>query len=346
MASKPFVYSRQKKIIVIRLDALGDLILSVPFMANLKKAYPDTEITAVVRRYTAGVLKGNPSVDRIMIWPEKGGFLEKLKFAIKLRKENADAVISLSPVTKSIMLAAFAGGRNSISYVYTGRPLTNAFAKAVLGKCGEIDVAGTLEKGEKVPHEVLQTFSILEMMGIKDIEEFPAEIFPDKDSLDAAEKETGNDRYIGFHMSPKWLTCGWSEEALAGAIEKCVKDNVGFKAMLTYGGGDEKKIAENVGGILAERRIDFLSKGGLSFSDWAAFVSRCSSFVSTDTGALHCAAALGIPVLGVYEPSTFEHCSAQWAPWKTSCEILKKPEPSEAADIIADKVVLLLDNAR
>lgn len=327
------------RITVVRLDALGDLILSVPFFINLRRAFPDAEITAVVRRYASGALIGSPYVDRVLIYPEGGSVFAKASFAAGLRRGRPDLVFSLSPVTESYLVAAAAGGAVSVSYWYSGRPLSGLIVRSLFRRSCMIDVEGMLARGERVPHEVLQTFRLLELVGVEP-EEVAAEIFPGESSIRLAEEECGDERFVGLHLSPKWLTSGWSDSDLAGVVSAISGSRPEFRVMLTYGGHDERAIADRLRPLLGG--CDPLIKGGMPFSDWAAFVSRCSAFVSTDTGALHCAAALGVPVAAVYEPSTFDHCSAQWAPWMVRSKILRKPDPAAAPAEISAAVGELL----
>ena len=80
----------------------------------------------------------------------------------------------------------------------------------------------------------------------------------------------------------------------------------------------------------------------MNFSDWAGVVSKCKVFVSTDTGALHCATALKIPVVAVYESSTYDHCSEQWKPWMVEFKSIKKETPSEVSELAVSYIDFLL----
>ena len=215
------VFSEVKKILVIRLDAAGDLILSTPFFRNLRDNFPNAVITALIREYTQGVLVNNPNVDKLLVYPEKSNVLKRINFILSLKKENFDFAVSLSPIAKSFFLSFLVAGKRTFSYSYSGRFTANIIA-SLLGKCPKLDIAGLLSSGERVPHEVLQTFVILKSLGINP-KEYPLEAFPEAASFKFAESILPKLPAIGVHLSFKWLTGGWTEKDLAENHEEEIK---------------------------------------------------------------------------------------------------------------------------
>ncbi len=100
-----------KKILIIRTDRLGDVILSTPVIENLKFAYPDAHIAFMCRPYTREVLEGNPYLDEVIVYDKYGkqkSFFNSIKFAFNLRKEKFDCVIILHPTNRVHMISYFA----------------------------------------------------------------------------------------------------------------------------------------------------------------------------------------------------------------------------------------------
>ncbi len=332
------VFSEVKKILVIRLDAAGDLILSTPFFRNLRDNFPNAVITALIREYTQGVLVNNPNVDKLLVYPEKSNVLKRINFILSLKKENFDFAVSLSPIAKSFFLSFLVAGKRTFSYSYSGRFTANIIA-SLLGKCPKLDIAGLLSSGERVPHEVLQTFVILKSLGINP-KEYPLEAFPEAASFKFAESILPKLPAIGVHLSFKWLTGGWTEKDLAELV-KALKSGFPHASIVVTYGKLENSLAVSLKKLL--KNEDVIFAGDYSFSDWAAVISKCSVLVTTDTGALHCAAAMQTPPVCLYEASTFEHCSSQWAPWKIKSKILKKTDFKIAVEEILKSVGELID---
>ncbi len=319
------------KILVIRLDRVGDLILSTPFFHNLRKFFPDAAVTAVVRPYTGEVLKNNPNVDELLIYDPQAPFTERMSFIDRLRKSGFDLAVSLSPISSSYLMTFLSKARIRCSYVYSDRFFNRLLTKLILTHCPVIDVAGMLKRDGFVPHEVRQTFSIFESLGFT-AEETPLELFVSSGKPFAAGKN------IGIHLSQKWFTAPWVYDDFRSLVENILSSFKDFNVIITYGDA-EAELVDKVG--LKNERVIF--KGGMSFPDWAGEIGKNELFITTDTGSLHCAAAQGVKVVAVYEDSTFLHCSSQWAPWMVENEIVRKKESAPSIEEILTKSAKLLD---
>ena len=69
----------QKRILIIRPDRIGDVVLSTPIPRELKKTYPDCFIGVLLREYTNDIYANNPNVDKIIIDSEKKDLKSKIK---------------------------------------------------------------------------------------------------------------------------------------------------------------------------------------------------------------------------------------------------------------------------
>ncbi|MEI6845795.1 MAG: glycosyltransferase family 9 protein, partial [Candidatus Firestonebacteria bacterium] len=85
---KLFELAKVKHVLVIRLDKVGDLVLSLPVFENIKKTLPEAKITALVRSYNSGVLKNNPFVDEVLEY-------DRPKDREKFKHSNYDLALNL-----------------------------------------------------------------------------------------------------------------------------------------------------------------------------------------------------------------------------------------------------------
>jgi len=320
-----------KNILVIRLDRVGDLILSTPFFYNLRKMYSEANISAVVRPYTKDVLTNNPNIDEILIFNNEGKLKEKVGFIKKLRKTRWDLAISLSPVTSSYIMTFLSGAVTRVSYVYSDRIIPLFLTSLILNVRPVLNVQSELKKGNGVTHEVRQTFSVLKALGGSP-EEVPLKLFGYEDIQEA------NPRLIGIHLSPKWFTENWNYGDFDSMAEKILESCPCHNLLVTYGKQEEYLVDK----ISCIRNNRVVIKGGSSFCNWANDIAATDLFISTDTGALHCAVALGKKVVAVYEDFTFEHCSTQWAPWMVKNEVVRKKKSNKTIDEIVEKTMKLL----
>ena len=95
-----------RRIIVSRTDRIGDVVLSLPAFASLKKCFPDCELTAFVREYTAEVVRSFHAVDNICTYDPEESFLTTVG---KLKRIQADAILFLYPRFR-LAAAAFIAG--------------------------------------------------------------------------------------------------------------------------------------------------------------------------------------------------------------------------------------------
>ena len=94
---------KPKNILIIRFSALGDLVLSTPIFRELKRYFPDTEITLLTASGTGSVLKNNPHIDHF-IWHKRNETYSELKKLTKrLHKEShqiMDSISMVQPISK------------------------------------------------------------------------------------------------------------------------------------------------------------------------------------------------------------------------------------------------------
>ena len=127
-AMKPAPASPQK-ILIVKLSAIGDVIQTLPMLAALRRRFPEAEIDWVVEEEAAGLLKGYPGIDRVLVsrrksWQReirgKGRFAaalrEIIRFVKDLRKIEYDWVIDNHGVLKSGILVALCRGDKKIGY--------------------------------------------------------------------------------------------------------------------------------------------------------------------------------------------------------------------------------------
>lgn len=313
------------RIVVARLDKVGDTVLSTPFFYNLRRAFPDHDVIAVVKAYNADVLGNNPDVDSVEI----------VDAGHRPHLEKVAIAVALSPTAETYRLVAATRAPRRWGIVYSGRLLARLQTLRQLTDRTVVDVDGALRKGRPVPHEVRQMLQVLEQQGIK-TEEVPLRVFPTAADRTAADGAIPAGPLMGVHLSVRWFTDGWTLEDVDGLIRWLLEEFPRHRLLVTYGSLE----ADYARRLPRRERVHVL--GNLEFGAWAALIGRCHGYVSTDTGALHVAAAMGVPLVAVYEGATFNHCSQQWAPWMVRHEVVRKSGPAATHEAIGLGLARLL----
>ncbi len=108
---------KPKRVLVIRLDHIGDMVMTTPVFANLKREFPEAEICVLCRKLTQPIISDNKDVDRVIAieppWWSRGermSYWQLVCFVISLRKERFDIVFELHADPRNIFLARLIGG--------------------------------------------------------------------------------------------------------------------------------------------------------------------------------------------------------------------------------------------
>lgn len=330
-----------KKILFIRLDRIGDLILSTPLLKILKENNAGSKLFALVKPYTKEILEGNPYVDEVLIFPD--GKKERKVLLDRLRQEKFDLVAACSPTMETYILAWKTGAKERAGYTYSGRILPEILTKIFLTKVKVFDLDGAIKRGKSIPHEVEQVLEIAKMLDFKvesnDIE-FPV---PAEDIKWAEEltREKDFDRasaIAGIHLSIKWLETMREDELIRLFIE-IMEHFPEMPLVITYS-RQEEFLASRLRNYLQDedkaRRV--LIAGDFDLKRWAALLSKCSVVITTDTGATHVAASQKVPVICLYSKKTFQLCSRQWHPWKVEHRNLILGEPVDTIPEIINSI--------
>ena len=270
-----------KKILIRGANWLGDSVISIPVIRTVRKNYPDAYIGLVLRKGPAELLAALPYVNKIYLEGKDDRAVIKEKFDLGILLTN-----SFSSALKFWLW----GVKERIGYPaeYRGIFLTK-----------KVPLAG---KPRSI-HLSEEYFRILEAAGLKEFEKKPEFFIPEKNLLKAGEmlKETGfqnSELLIGVCPGATYGPAKiWPKERYLNVISYLIKEK-GAKIII-FGGSGETEIINYLlknqdfsDSIMASPDNDILTG--------AALIKKCRLFITNDTGPMHIAAALGIPVIAIF----------------------------------------------
>ncbi len=293
-----------KRILVIRTDLMGDVILSLPAVRALHRAYPAAHIDMLVLPANVGVIKQDPAITRIVtydpnIWRRPHAFLTPATYRAflgligGLRAAQYDLCLSLAGDWASVF-AFLSQARRRVGYRDEAYPffMTDpvpgrryrlhqheveyiaGLAKAAGGILEDEQREPTLVVSEQARAEVK---TLLEANGVAE-----------GDLLIAAHAGATNG------VAKRWPISHWS------ALADQLITEIGAKVILTGAASD----AEITGAVAARMRqipLDFAGK--TTIPQLAALLARCDLVISGDSGPLHMAGAVGTPVIALHGPT-------------------------------------------
>ncbi len=274
------------KILVVVLQRLGDVLLATPLIRSLKRAWPESQIDALVFADTAGILAGNPDLNSVVTMPQRPSAAQSLRLATRLWRRYALAI------------STQAGDRPTFFACAAGRIRVAPVEMRLTGHIKSFALNRTMPVAPRL-HRVLQTLQLAELLGIAPVPQVvcPAAVVP-PDSPQYA--------YALIHAAPmfrykQWTRDGWRK--LAQAIAKR-----GLQVIATGGpGARERAYLDDIWDGVDVLRLD----GRLSWGELTGLISRASLYVGPDTSVTHLAAASGRPTVALYGPTD----PSLWGPW-------------------------------
>lgn len=274
------------RILVIALRRLGDVLLTTPLIASVRRAWPDATIDALVFDDTAGILQGNLDVDGVIAMPARREFGRSLRMTATLWRQY-DLAISSQSGDRPTYFAIIAG-RQSVAPVearFSGR-IKRRFLQRSVG----------VEKGL---HRIEEMMRLADALGI---ERQPRVVAP------RAQPRPQTGRYAVVHAAPmfrykQWTVDGWRELAAALVAR-------GLTVVATGGpSASERQYLDSVwaGSGVAVTRMD----GMLDWGQLSGLLAKARVYVGPDTSVTHLAAVTGCPTVALYGPTD----PRLWGPW-------------------------------
>jgi heptosyltransferase-2 len=284
------------KVLVRAPNWVGDAVMAIPALEAIRRAQVNDEICILARPVVADVFLGQPFADRILEYDSREkhkGWLGREKLAGELRKEKFDVAVLLQNAFDAAWLAWRAGIPERIGYARDARGplLTKAIAVP--------------REGEIPKHESRYYLELLRRAGW--IDKTPA-IAPIRllVPVEARTKAESTLRQAGARQNA-WR-CAIAPGASYGAAKCWPPERFALLAdrlisecgadVIFFGTPGEKEIAARIFARMKSRAISLV--GETSMLDLAALFFSCSAFIGNDSGAMHVAAAAGLPVIGIF----------------------------------------------
>ncbi|MBV8171186.1 MAG: glycosyltransferase family 9 protein [Candidatus Eremiobacteraeota bacterium] len=329
IASKP-AYER---ILLIRTDRIGDLVLSTPAIASFRRSWPNARIEALVSDYNEPVLRYNRDIDGLHVLARSASREQARALASHLG-EGTDLAVALAPRTADYRLALWSRAPRRLGYVYRRRYLSRVAARVMLTQHGISEADPDLADrypDRPIAHEVHQVLALVRLAG--------GDVLTDALVLDVGEEARAFAAHlvpegsIGLNLAPRWFERDFGAGAVAELIVRLAAEHPGV--LVTYG-SDVVAEAAQVRAAVDTPRVRWL--GQADALNWAAAIGRCAVLVTVDCGAVHVAAAQGVPVIGVYERRYYRLTSQEWSPWRVPCVVLCKPPVGASPQPLIDDV--------
>jgi len=287
-------------ILIVKLSAIGDVVHTLPSLSALRKLYPKANITWVIEEAASDLIKDHPYLDRVIVSYRKQ-WLKDLKkgqvgktiagirsFIKEIRGRPYDLVIDFHGLLKSAVIVLLTSGRRKLGY-RSMQELSGLFLN------------------EKIPedmgkHAVLRYLDFPRYLGADCGEaEFPIPIQQEnRERVEELLKANRIDRKDGFVVVNPiafWETKLWEDEKFARLCDLIAEE---LKVRVIFTGSDFEKLCR-IQSLMTSPSINL--GGRTTIRDLAYLYQLSALLVTTDSGPMHLAAAVGTPVVALFGPT-------------------------------------------
>ena len=288
------------KILIVKLSSIGDIIHALPSLAAIRRALPDAEISWVVEKSSAEILRGNQFLSRVIEIDTKALRREKTlgetlllarEQLRELRASNFDVAIDFQGLLKSASIAKLSRAKRR--YGFARAALREPASRFLLTKTFEIEM-----KSHVVVKNLMLAQKALKISVPDSDFEFP--IYTDEIHRLEAERiisQTGENFAI-LNPAGGWTTKLWDAEKFGALADRLWEENKIVSVIATA--PNEKALAEKALRVSKSRKIISATPSLKGFYELA---KRARIYVGGDTGPTHLAVAAGAPTVGLFGPT-------------------------------------------
>jgi heptosyltransferase I len=302
---------KRPTILIVKLSAIGDVMHTLPALNALRQHYPNAHITWLVEEAAADLVKGHPALDRVLVSRRKS-WIKGLRssqwrqhlrdiivFVRSLRDGYYDMVFDFQAALKGAAWVALAHGGRKIGF---DRGLEHQeYSYAVLN--------------ERIPavsmeiHALDRGMMMLEAAGIPCHEvEYRLPMTPNhrlRAQRLLSERGLGPGQpFVVLNPMAKWEAKLWDQQKFAQVADRIQTE---FKLPIVFTGGPEDQIYINA--IIGHMNTKAVTLAGRTdLMTLAVLLQRAALMITTDTGPMHMAAAVGTSTVALFGPT---------APWRT-----------------------------
>jgi lipopolysaccharide heptosyltransferase I len=275
------------RFLLVRMGSMGDVIHAIPAASALRDTFPGARIDWAIDPKWARLLEGNPDLTEVIAADRKsaGGVASTIR---KMRAAKYTCAVDFQALYKSALLAFASGAPRRVGF-------QSSYAREGLASMLYTDCLNP-----RGAHKVEHNLTLAEFAGAKkSTPRFPLAIRAE-DEERAARKLAAHslDDFYVLNPGGGWLSKCWPAQRY-GELHRALAGRYGWRGVVTFGPGEEGLARELVQAAGDPPPVAML----LGLGPVMALMRRARFVVSADTGPLHLAAALDVPVVGLFGPT-------------------------------------------
>jgi len=311
-----------RRLLIVRLGSMGDVIHTLPAAASLRRAFPEASLGWTIEERWAELLcalpeprsgplsPGRPLVDRVHAFNTKTW--RKSPFSAQTWEQSAARLSELRAQRYEVVVDFQGAFKSALLARWSGAPVIYGAAQPRENVASMFYTRQVMVRGR---HIVEQNFSLAEAVARRPLQmpkiDFPRDLGVEK-KWDERLRAIGH--FVLLNPGAGWGAKQWPPERYGHVAQRLAKD--GMKCLINFGPGEESLM----------RAVESASQGAAigmacSLTELVALTRRARLFIGGDTGPMHMAAALGVPVVAIFGPTN----PARNGPFGTRSIVLRSP---------------------
>ena len=296
-----------KKILIISLTRMGDLLQATPLMAGLRKKHPDARLDVLVSSDFASIAKSIPKINEVRIFnlrqftpAEYKGDLTLVdvykyieEFTEELKKSKYDVVINLSHSKMSAVMTSLINVKDirgitssDVGNRMIKHPWLRYFATIIFNRdYNSFNLVDIYLKSGDV--EASEDRLLLEVD--EESKKFSEEFLSQQGVVE-------NDFLVGFQPGSSRKGRRWSTKSFACLADRIVSELKG--KVILFGVKSEADLGQEIEEMMENKPVNAMGK--TSVQHLSGLVRRCNVLITNDTGTMHIATAMGTRVVGLF----------------------------------------------
>ena len=285
-----------KKILVISLSNIGDVILTFPVIDILREDFPESSISIVIGPKAESLLKGNPNFEKIYIFNKRQPLSKTIPWILELRRQKYDLVIDLR--------------NTAIPFLIGGRKSTSSFVKK---NNAEHMKNKHLNRLRSVYPQAKETAQKVCVFASDDVKTRIAKM---------VEEKIGKDKKF-FIIAPGAADSAkrFREEGFAKIADQVIKD---YRLPVVFvGDTEDQSVAQRI--LLKGNSEGMNLCGETTLLELAQLIKLSEFVITNDSSPMHLASYLNVPVFALFGPTD----PAKYGPWSRASFVIPMSEVSE-----------------
>lgn len=287
-----------KKILIVLLGAIGDVVRGLPLAVRIKREWPSTLLYWAVEPRSRAIVENHKCIDKIFVFDRPRGLSAYMSFVQSLRAENFDLVLDLQRHFKS-----------GFTSWYTGASKRIGFNRSNAKEFNWIFNTETIPSVQNFSPKILQYQKFGDFLGLEVLTQMQFELESTQEEKDAVKRLVGDELPNGCQaraaliLGSTWPSRFWTVQGYCELISRLFYDK-GIKPYLIGAHSEEGMANQIMAQINSNEVVNLVGK--TSLRELIGVFECMDMSIGSDSGPMHIAAAVGNPVISLWGATSYK----------------------------------------